>query len=100
NYAKRDPVLQRNRSFFSAAYTDPLTNADIFLPIPQFSNTDITGFVSNPPSQGAVDCVFSGVGVGCPFPARVAAGTVSSSPGGNLFGVNANGTLFAPGVGN
>jgi outer membrane receptor protein involved in Fe transport len=100
NYAKRDPVYQRDRSFYSAAYTDPLTNADIFLPIPQFSNTDTTGFVSNPPSQAAVDCVFSGAGAGCPFPARVAAGTVSPLPGGNLFGVNADGTLFVPGVAN
>jgi outer membrane receptor protein involved in Fe transport len=98
NYAKRDPVYQRDRSFFSAAWTDPLTNADIFLPIPQFSNTDPTGFVSNPPSQAAVDCVFSGVGLGCPFPARVPAGTVSNAPGGNLFGVNSDGTLFVPGA--
>jgi outer membrane receptor protein involved in Fe transport len=100
NYANRDPILQRDRSFFSAAYTDPLTNADIFLPIPQFSLTDPTGFVSNPPSQAAVDCVFSGVGVGCPFPARVPPGTVASAPGGNLFGVNTDGTLFAPGAAN
>ena len=100
NYAKRDPVYQKDRAFYSAAYTDPLTNGDIFLPIPQFSNTDPTGFVSNPPSQAAVDCVFSGVGIGCPFPARVPAGTVSSAPGGNLFGVNADGTLFVPGAAN
>jgi outer membrane receptor protein involved in Fe transport len=98
NYAKRDPVYAKDRSFFSAAWTDPLTNGDIFLPIPQFSNTDPTGFVSNPPSQAAVDCVFSGVGVGCPYPARVPAGTVSSAPGGNLFGVNADGSLFVPGA--
>jgi outer membrane receptor protein involved in Fe transport len=100
NYANRDAIYQRDREFFSAAYTDPLTNADIFLPIPQFSNTDPTGFVSNPPSQSAVDCVFSGVGAGCPFPARVPPGTVSSAPGGNLFGVNADGSLFVPGSAN
>jgi outer membrane receptor protein involved in Fe transport len=105
NYAKRDPVYQRDREFYSAAYTDPLTNADIFLPIPQFSITDTTGFVSNAPSQAAVDCVFAGVGAGCAYPgktfangSRVTAGEVTGGPGGaNLYGVNTNGSVFFPG---
>ena len=105
NYAKRDPVYQKDRSFYAAAYTDPLTNGDIFLPIPQFSITDTSGFVSNPPSQTAVDCVFAGVGVGCPYAgktfangSRVPAGEVVGGPGGaNLYGVNSTGTVFFPG---
>ena len=108
NYAKRDPVYQRNREFYSAAYSDPLTNADIFLPIPQFSITDTSGFVTNAPSQSAVDCVFAGVGAGCPYPgkqftngSRVPAGEVlggaAAAGGANLYGVNADGTVFFPG---
>jgi iron complex outermembrane receptor protein len=105
SYAKRDPVYQVDRSFYRAAFTDPFTNADIFLPIPQFSITDTSGFVTNAPSQGAVDCVFAGVGVGCPFAAKtfsngqaVAAGEITGGAGGaNLYGVNADGTVFDPG---
>ncbi len=106
SYAKRDPVYQANRSFYTAAWTDPLTNGDIFLPIPQFSITDPTGFVTNAPSQAAADCVFAGVGAGCPFPDKtfangrpVPAGEVTGGAGGaNLFGVNSDGSVFFPGT--
>lgn len=98
NYANRDPVYQRDRKFYSAAYTDPGTAGDIFLPIPQFSTTDTSGFVNNPPSQAAVNCVFSGVGAGCPA-SRVPPGTVNAAAvGGNIYGVNSDGSLFVPGV--
>jgi len=105
NYARRDPVYQADRSFYRAAWTDPLTNGDIFLPIPQFSITDPSGFVSNAPGQAAVDCVFAGTGAGCPFPAKtfangqpVPAGEVTGGAGGaNLYGVNSDGTVFFPG---
>ncbi len=105
SYAKRDPVFQADRSFYRAAFTDPFTNADIFLPIPQFSVTDTTGFVTNAPSQAAVDCVFAGAGAGCPFPAKsfangqpVPAGEVLGGAGGaTLYGLNADGTVFDPG---
>jgi outer membrane receptor protein involved in Fe transport len=105
SYAKRDAVYQADRSFYRTAWTDPFTNADIFLPIPQFSITDTTGFVTNAPSQAAVDCVFAGAGAGCPFGAKsfatgqpVPPGEVTGGPGGaTLYGVNANGTVFDPG---
>jgi len=106
NYAKRDPAYQKDRSFYTKAWTDPLTNGDIFLPIPQFSITDTTGFTTNAPSQAAVDCVFAGVGVGCPYPAKrfsggaaVPAGEITGGAGGaNLYGVNADGSVFFPGT--
>ena len=117
NYAKRDPVYQKDRSFYSAAYTDPLTTGDIFLPIPQYSFATAPGaFSSNFPSENAVNCVFSGdtsalTGLpGCPYPARAASGTVvvdtnpfsptAGLPGGGTFGINGDGTLFVPGAAN
>ncbi len=65
-YENRNPVYLDNRSFFTAAFTDPGTPAaDPFPNFPGFNVIPYTGFVGpapNVPTQAAVNSIFTPLG--------------------------------------
>jgi outer membrane receptor protein involved in Fe transport len=107
SYASRTAVLQRDRKFWSRAYTDPTTGGDFFADIETLSGVSSAtgipplGFAPTPYSQAALDAVF-GPGVVTGFNSFFT--SVSSGFGGTI-GINqapnpANSTLFFVGEGN
>jgi outer membrane receptor protein involved in Fe transport len=107
SYASRGSVLQRDRKFYSAAYTDPTVGGDFFADIATLSGystatgSPATGFTPTPYSQAALNSVF-GTGVVTGLNSFFA--SVSSGFGGTI-GINqtpnpANATLYFTGQGN
>jgi hypothetical protein len=100
-YGNRNVVLQANRSFFAAAFTDPGTPAADFFPnFGGFNIIPYTGFaavpfppffVPNIPSQAAVDAIFTPQGF-APGDVSNAAGiyfnTAATTDQATLFSVN------------
>ena len=108
SYASRTAVLQRDRKFYSAAYTDPSVGGDFFADIATLSGVSSAngglfgpGGPPTPYSQGALDAVF-GPGVVTSFNSFFTGVTTGF---GGTIGINqaanpANATLFFVGQGN
>ena len=108
NFAQRGSVLQKDRDFYTKAFADTGTPTPFgpagFINWAQLSPISFLTGAFQPPSQNAVNCVFSGdtsAGTGdpaCPF---VGKGVPSGAVGGFIFSpadfaVNPDGTVFDP----